>query len=121
METKNCENPDNCYKQTEKLIRLLSSKWNPRLKFQLEDEIIVDNTDDPDLLQRQYFNAAYEVDSTIANAFGAFTERETTNTIPQKYTDKENRKTVKVLKQIGVDDSKKLVAVIHYGKESSQN
>jgi len=123
-DTKNCEHPHNCYEQAENLIRLLPSKWNPRLRFQLEDETIIDNTNDPNLLQRQYFNAAYEVEGTIADAFRAFTEKETTNTIPQKRTDEENRKTVKVqvaVKQIGVDDPKKLVAVIYYGKENPQN
>ena len=121
-----CENPHCCYKQAEKLVKLLPSKWNPMMSFQPVEDIIVDGTDDADGLKRQYFNGKYETSGTIADAFRAFTEGQgKTNNIPQKRTDEDDRKIIKVqivTKLIMVNaETKRLVAVIYYGKEDPRN
>ena len=119
-----CENPHHCYKQAEKLIGLLPPKWNPKMRYQPEGDIIMDNTNDPDHFKREYFSGKYETDGTIADAFRAFTEGETTNNIPQKRTDEGDTEIVKVhiaTKLITADNIKKLVAVIYYGKGNPKN
>ncbi len=121
-----CENPHGCYKQAEKLLNLLPSKWNPKLSFQPVEDIIVDGTEDPDGLKRQYFNGKYETSGTIADAFRAFTEVQVkTDNMPQKRTDEGDRGIVKVqiitrLTMVNAE-TKRLVAAIYYGKESPRN
>ena len=96
------------------------------MSFQPIEDIIVDGTDDEDGLKRQYFNGKYETNGTIADAFRAFIEGQAkTNNIPQKHTDENNREIIKVqivTKLIMVnDETKRLVAVIYYGKENPRN
>jgi len=119
-----CENPHYCYKQAEKLIGLLPPKWNPTMRYQPGGDIIMDNTNDPDHFKREYFSGKYETDGTIADTFHVFTEGETTNDVPQKCNDNRNTEITKVhiaTKLITVNDIKKVVAVIYYGRENPKN
>ena len=72
-----CKNLHNCYKHAEKLVHLLPAKWNPKMKPLQEENIIVDNSNDPDMFRREYFDSKLETDGTIADAFRAFTNGDT--------------------------------------------
>ncbi len=95
-DAKQCGNPHHCYEQAEKLIQLLPSKWNPRIKPPSDQNIIVDNTNDPNKLKRQYFSRDYIIDGSLADAFRIFVEGDTKNEFPQKRIDDEEMGIVKV-------------------------
>ena len=70
------------------------------------------------------FSGKYETDSTIADAFHVFTEGETTNDVLQTCNDNGNTEVTKVhiaTKLITVNNIKKLVAVIYYGRGNPKN
>jgi ribonuclease HI len=126
-DTLQCENPHDCYKKAEELLRLLPTKWN--LNKMIERDQQANNNNNgirgPDNQQKCIFKPNLEVKGDIKEAFRIFTEGNTSDNLLQTFeTNNEIDETVKIYISAEVqvtDNTPKLLVAIYYGQGDLRN